>query len=67
MTEQKKPDYEYDCERYTVRGYFGGRSREELTRMVKEAAAEYLRKIRPELIRQGKLDKYSILANKTEK
>lgn len=60
--EKRKPDYEYDCERFTVRAYFGERSRGERTRVAQEAAADFLRKIRPELIRQGKLEKYSVSA-----
>ena len=59
-SEKRKPDREYDCDRYTVRIYFGQRSEEERMRVIKEAAADFAKKIQPELIRLGKLDNYSV-------
>lgn len=60
--EKRKPDYEYDCDRFTVRVYFGERSEEERMKAIREAAVDFIRKIQPELIRLGKLDKYSVSA-----
>ena len=58
--EKRKPDIEIDNERFTVRVYYGERSEEERMKVIKEATAEFFRTIRPELIRLGKLDKYSV-------
>ena len=59
-TEKRKPDIEIDNERFTVRVCFGERTEEERMEVIKKATAEYFRKMRPELIRLGKLDKYSV-------
>lgn len=63
MVENRKPDWEYDCDRYTVRVYFGSRNKEERMNGIKEATADFFQKIRPELIQQRKLDKYSVHKN----
>lgn len=60
MTENKQPDIVIENERFCVRVHFGERSEEERMRVIKEATADFFKRIRPELIRQGKLDKYSI-------
>ena len=63
MAENRQPDIVID--NGVIRGcvYFGERSEEERMRVIKEATADFFQKIRPELIRQGKWDKYTIPAS----
>lgn len=60
MAEKRQPDIVVD--NGVIRGcvYFGERSEEERMRVIREATAEFFQKIRPELIRQGKWEKYTI-------
>lgn len=58
--EKRKPDIEIDNERFCVRVYYGERTEEERMKVIKEATAEFFRRIRPQLIEQGKLDRYSV-------
>lgn len=62
MAEKRKPDIVVD--NGEVRGcvYFGSRSEDERMRVIKQATAEFFRRIRPELIRQGKWEKYTLPA-----
>ena len=59
MAEKRKPDIVVD--NGEIRGcvYFGERSEEERMRVIKQATAEFFQRIRPELIRQGKWEKYT--------
>lgn len=57
--EKRKPDIEIETDRVVGRVYFGERSEEERMRVIREATAEFFQKIKPDLIRLGKLDQYS--------
>ena len=60
--EKRKPDWEYDCDRFCGRAYFGERTEEERMKVIKEATADFFTKILPELTRLGKLDQYTLKA-----
>lgn len=59
-TEERKPDIVIDNERFTVYAYFGERTEEERMDVIKKATADYFRKMKPQLIEQGKWDKYLV-------
>lgn len=57
--EKRKPDIVIDNERFTVRVYYGERTEEERMEVIKKATAELFRRLRPQLIAQGKNEKYA--------